>query len=378
MNATPALMSPGPLAMHAPDGLFSLRINLLFAALVVLTLIAAVRFLTRRGEQRRLPPTMGIMAAFIFAAQMANFPIAAGVSGHLLGGTLAAILLGPWAATLIMAVVIFFQALLGDGGLTALGPNIFNMGLLGTFGGYFIFLVARNGSRQPARIVSAAAFAAWCAVTLASAAVSLQLAASGAATLQHVLPPMVGVHMLIGVGEAFITAAALAFVLRTQPHLVYGTSISRSERGGAVTRFGVAACLLVCLAIGLAAAPVPAFWSAPDGLEYVGQQQGFLARESGPQQSDPQQSGSQQSEPEAQARVGRADETRQPGDETTIQPPPFAADQPVQSPAWLTLARTSLAGGLGTLAMFAGSLLLGHVLTRRSRLERALARTAPQ
>jgi cobalt/nickel transport system permease protein len=375
MNALPASMSLGVLALHAPDGLFSLRVNLLFAALVLPALIGAARALARRGEHR-LPPVMGIMAAFIFAAQMANFPIAAGVSGHLLGGTLAAILLGPWAATLIMAAVIFFQALLGDGGITALGPNIFNMGLLGTFGGYVIFLAARGGSQRPARIVSAAAFAAWCAVTLASVAVSVQLAVSGAASLQRVLPAMMGVHMLIGVGEALITAAAVAFVLKTRPDLVYGISASRASMGGPITRFGLAACLLVCLTIGLSAAPVPAFWSAPDGLEYVGQQQGFLPSESEPRKSEPRKSEPRKSEPEAPARASIEEQgneaRREQGNGATVQQSHSAVGEREGSPAWLTLAGTSLAGGLGTLAMFAGSMLVGHALTRRSRLDRAL------
>jgi cobalt/nickel transport system permease protein len=340
--AAPTLMTSAVLALHAPDGLFSVRVNVVFAAVVLAALIGAARLLAR-GAAHRLPPVMGIMAAFIFAAQMANFPIAAGVSGHLLGGTLAAILLGPWAATLVMAAVIFFQALLGDGGFTALGPNIFNMGLLGTFGGYLIFLALRGGTQRPARIVSAAAFAAWSAVVLASIAVSVQLAVSGAATLQRVLPAMLGVHMLIGIGEAFITAAALAFVLKTRPELIYGLSSSRDVAGGSFTRVGLAACLIACLTIGLAAAPVPAFWSAPDGLEFVGQQQGFL-----PSGSEPGKS-----EPEAQAR---------PNGESTS----------AWGVAWLNLAGASLVGVLGTLVMFAGSLLVGHVLTRCSPLDRAL------
>ena len=268
------------------------------------------------------------MAAFIFAAQMANFPVAAGVSGHLLGGTLAAILLGPWAATLIMGVVIFFQALLGDGGLTALGPNIFNMGIVGTFGGYLIFLAVRAGSQQPSRVVAAGAFAAWCAVSLASVAISIQLALSGTAALQRVLPAMLGIHMLIGVGELITPPLGI----RAQDAAGFGLWFVQLARVcGSITRFGLArACLYA--ALGLAAGPVPAYLSAPDGFEYVGRQQGFLPEEF--------------EAPESEAHASE--------------------------PTEVSVAATSLAGGLGTLAMFAGSLLVGHVLTRRSRLERAL------
>ena len=115
------------LALHASDGLFSISVNGVFAVVVIAVLAVALRRLALR-QDHRLAPGMGVMAAFVFAAQMVNFPIGSVTTGHLLGGTLAAILLGPWAATVVMTVVILFQALLGDGGTSTLGPNIFNMG----------------------------------------------------------------------------------------------------------------------------------------------------------------------------------------------------------------------------------------------------------
>ncbi len=265
------------LALHAPDGLFSLPVNLLFAAAVVLLLAAAVVQL-RRGQDHRLVPVMGIMAAFVFAGQMVNFPVAAGTTGHLLGGVLAAVLLGPWAASLVLATVVFFQALLGDGGLTALGPNIFNMGVIGTFFGYYIYRAALAGAvHKPARIVAATFFAAWSAVVLASIVVSLQLAASGTAALRHVLLPLVGVHALIGVGEAIITAFVIAFVLKTRPELIYDRrpGPEQPRPGRATVAFGLSAALCVALFLSL----LPSLWDYPDGLEYIGAEHGFVAEE---------------------------------------------------------------------------------------------------
>jgi len=160
------------------------------------------------------------MAAFVFAAQMINFPVAGGTSGHLLGGALAAILLGPWAATLIMTTVIAAQCLIfRDGGLAVLGANIFNMGILGSIVGCAVFrgIIALGGKRWR----GPAAFAAgWISVMLAALATSLQLALSATAAAKVVFPVMLGVHALIGVGEGVVTAAALASIAAVRPDLL--------------------------------------------------------------------------------------------------------------------------------------------------------------
>jgi cobalt/nickel transport system permease protein len=265
------------LAMHAADGLFSMPVNLVFAAVVVAWLAGAVASLSRRGDHR-LVPIMGIMAAFIFAGQMVNFPIASGTTGHLLGGTLAAILLGPWAGAVVMAVVVFFQALLGDGGITTLGPNIFNMGLIGTGFAYFLYrAVVGHALAQPARVVGASFFAAWLATVLASFFVSLQLAVSHTVSLTLALPAMVGTHMLIGIGEALITALVTAFVLKTRPDLLYGQRPTPAARrvGRPVIVLGLAGSLVVATALSL----LPTLWDFPDGLESVGMAQGFVCEE---------------------------------------------------------------------------------------------------
>jgi cobalt/nickel transport system permease protein len=171
-------------------------------------------------DERRVP-LLGVTAAFVFAAQMLNFPVAGGTSGHFLGAALAAILLGPWLACLTLAVVLGVQAFVfADGGITALGANVLNMGVIGALlvGGVM------HGARRlaPRHILPISAAGAWLAVMAGATATSLELAASGTVPLGTVLPAMLGTHALIGVGEAIVTAAAVSAVLSTRPDLVRG------------------------------------------------------------------------------------------------------------------------------------------------------------
>jgi cobalt/nickel transport system permease protein len=167
-------------------------------------------------------PLMGVMSAFIFAAQMLNFPVLAGTSGHLLGGALAAALLGPWAGAIVITCVLAVQCLIfQDGGLTALGANIFNMAIVGTVGGYFIYRLFAKIVGGAKGITAGVAVAAWSSVVLAAAACAFELGLSGTAPLKVVLPAMAGIHVLIGIGEAVISCLVIAFVLKTRPDLVY-------------------------------------------------------------------------------------------------------------------------------------------------------------
>ena len=182
-----------------------------------------------RVVKDRLIPLMGVMAAFIFAAQMLNFPVMTGTSGHLLGGVLAAVLLGPYAGAVVITVVLIVQCLVfQDGGLTALGANILNMGLIGTIAAYYVFklllmIIGKQG------LLAAVAVAAWLSVVLASAACALELAISGTSPIAIALPAMTGVHALIGLGEAVITVLIVGFVLRTRPDLLYGMNPRPAE-----------------------------------------------------------------------------------------------------------------------------------------------------
>jgi len=222
-----ALISAGlpealaPLDLHAPDGFFSVPIALLMWVIAIVAIAISVQRAGRSFDERAIP-LMGVTAAFIFAAQMINFPVLGGTSGHLLGAVLAAILLGPWAGTLVMTSVIAVQSLLfQDGGLLAMGANIVNMGLIGTIGGYAIYRTAARvlGGEERGRL-PAAAVAAWAAVMIGAAAVSYELAISGTTTLVVVLPAMLGTHALIGIGEALITVGALALIKSARPDLL--------------------------------------------------------------------------------------------------------------------------------------------------------------
>jgi cobalt/nickel transport system permease protein len=252
-----------PPALHIPDGFLNLPISLLFWLLTIGLVGLALRRSRNLSEQQL--PLMGVMAAFIFAAQMINFPVLGGTSGHLLGGALAAITLGPWGAMLVMTSVIGVQALLfQDGGLLAMGANIFNMGLLTAIIGYGLYRMLSQRSER-LRLVGAG-LGAWLSVIAGALLTALQLWLSGTSPLQIVMPAMLGIHMLIGIGEALITVAALAFILRTRPDLL-DDSAHQGGRGWIVGG-GVAALAVVLLA--------PFASADPDGLERVAEDLGFL------------------------------------------------------------------------------------------------------
>jgi cobalt/nickel transport system permease protein len=259
-------MNYSPAAMHLPDGFLSLVISIL-CWVVTVGLVGLSIKRTERTLGERQVPLMGIMAAFIFAAQMINFPIPGGTSGHLLGGTLAAITLGPWAGMLVMTAVISVQALLfQDGGLLVMGANILNMGLLTVMVGYGLYrpLIGRS---QNLRLVIIG-LAAWISIITGALFTSLELWLSGTARLEIVLPAMLGWHTIIGLGEALITVAAIAFILRTRPDLLGEGSPSTS--GG---RGWILVGILVSLAVVLAA---PLASSDPDGLNRVATDLGFI------------------------------------------------------------------------------------------------------
>lgn len=260
------LYSPAP--MHIPDGFLSLVVSIICWVITVAVLAVAISRLNKTFNERQIP-LMGVMAAFIFAAQMINFPVAGGTSGHLLGGTLAAIFLGPWPGMLVMTAVIAVQGLLfQDGGLLAMGANILNMGLLAVAVGYGLYRPVQGRGRA-ARLVVAGG-AAWFSVMTAALATSIQLWLSGTAKLQIVVPAMLGIHALIGLGEALITVAALAFILRVRPDLVEGGESPKGGFGWIVVGLGIA--LVVTVLSPLASAN-------PDGLERVAINMGFTGQE---------------------------------------------------------------------------------------------------
>jgi cobalt/nickel transport system permease protein len=212
------------LAMHMSDGLLSAPVSALFGVVAVVGVtVAAVG--ARRDLDERMAPMAGLVAAFIFATQMLNFPVLPGVSGHLLGGALAAILVGPWAGALCVTIVLVLQSLVfADGGLTALGANVTNMALIGTVAGYLVAVALRPLARRGrVGLVGVAFVAAFVNVVLASLGFVLEFALGGdpAFSLAGMAGAVVGVHCLIGIGEGVITALTVGAVAAVRPDLVY-------------------------------------------------------------------------------------------------------------------------------------------------------------
>ena len=204
--------------MHIPDGFLSTQVALACAVPAAAAVGIGLRQANRTLDERRVP-LLGVTAAFVFAAQMLNFPVAGGTSGHFLGAALAAILLGPWLACLALAVVLGVQAFVfADGGLTALGANVFNMGVAGALVVGGLMHVANK--LAPKQILPIAAVGAWLAVMTGAALTALELALSGTVPLGTALPAMLGTHLLIAAGEAVITVAAVSAVLSTRPDLL--------------------------------------------------------------------------------------------------------------------------------------------------------------
>jgi len=211
--------------MHIPDGFIDIPTSVAFAGLAATGVAISLKG-AKSTLDEKTAPLAGLTATFIFAVQMLNFPVAAGTSGHLLGGALAAVLVGPWAASLALTVVLLMQGLLfADGGLTALGLNVFNMSLIGVWVGYLIFTLVKKFLPKNKSSISIAAFlAGLISVPFAAAGFVLQYAIGGTATfsISQVLTAMLGTHFLIGIGEGVITALAVGAVMASRSDLVYG------------------------------------------------------------------------------------------------------------------------------------------------------------
>ncbi len=257
--------SPTPL--HIPDGFLSVIVSAICWVVTIITLGFAISK-TNKALGERQVPLMGVMAAFIFAAQMINFPVLGGTSGHLLGGALAAIVLGPWAAMLVMTAVVAVQGLLfQDGGLLVMGANILNMGLVTAAIGYGLYRSAATQSKNVKLAV--AGVAAWLSVVAGALLTSFQLWLSGTSQLQVVIPAMLGVHAFIGLGEAIVTVAALAFIFQTRPDLLAEGSESAKGSRGWVWAGGLITLVVVLLS--------PLASADPDGLNRVAMDLGFIA-----------------------------------------------------------------------------------------------------
>ncbi|HUF97706.1 MAG TPA: energy-coupling factor ABC transporter permease [Ilumatobacter sp.] len=269
------------IGLHAPDGFLEPDVAIA-TAIIAFAAVAFTLRVTNRELSDKQVPLAGIAAAFIFAAQMFNFPVASGTTGHLLGGSLAAILLGPSAGALVVTVVVIVQALVfADGGLTALGYNTLNMAIIPAFGGWALFQLFRKVlPKNTSGVIGATALASGLTVVLAAVAFSLQwlFGASAPVPFDTVFGAMVGVHLLIGIGEAVISGLAVGAVLAARPDLVAGAADLSIAQLADRRRIGARAFALGGLLTAIFFAVVVSQFagSSPDGLERVAVDEGFI------------------------------------------------------------------------------------------------------
>jgi len=255
--------------MHIPDGFLSVLLSIVLWVISVVLIGIALRKTGQTIGERQVP-LMGVLAAAIFAGQMLNFSVTGGTSGHLLGAAIAAILLGPWPAVLVMTSVVAVQALLfQDGGILALGANLFNMAIIGPFVAYALFtLLMKLFKKQTWGLFVAGFVAAWSSIFIASLACALQLALSGTSPANIAVPAMGAIHALIGIGEGLITIGALAFIFAARKDLLKADANKPARNIGVVVGGLLISLVLVVLS--------PLASSHPDGLEWVAEKHGFI------------------------------------------------------------------------------------------------------
>jgi len=315
--------------MHIPDGFLDSKTAVAAAVLAATGLGVALRQARLHLPPRRVP-LLGLAAAFVFAAQMINFPVAGGTSGHLIGAVLAAVLLGPSAAVIVISAVLIVQCLMfADGGISALGANIFNMGVIGGVGGWAIYRVVSRLVKGLFGCVVAATFAAWCSTVMASIACAGELAVSRTVRWSVALPAMAGVHMLIGIGEGLITALVLVAIARARPELLQpDEAAGRTRSYGTVVAYGG----VIALGLALFVSPLASRW--PDGLDRTAEVLGFKEKAVAP-----------------------------------IVPAPIP-DYKMPGMHWSTLG-TSIAGAVGTVVVFALAWLFARALVPKGKPDRA-------
>lgn len=263
-------MLPGKLFMHIPDGFLSIPVSIMLWIVSIVVIGIALRKTSKQLSEKEIP-LMGILAAAIFAGQMLNFSVTGGTSGHLLGAALATILLGPWAAILVMTSVVSIQALVfQDGGLIALGANLFNMAVIGVFVSYAVLTAIKKIIKnEKTALFSGAVVSAWFAIVIASLGCALELALSGTSPANIAITAMASIHALIGVGEALITLGAVSFVYAARKDLLILGSASKATNKGILIGGALITLILAILS--------PLASSHPDGLEWVAEKQGFLS-----------------------------------------------------------------------------------------------------
>jgi len=263
-------MLPTKLLMHIPDGFIGIPLSIVLWIISVVVITIALRKTNKQLGDREIP-LMGVLAAAIFAGQMLNFSITGGTSGHLLGAALAVILVGPWAAVIVMTCVVSMQAIIfQDGGLIALGANLFNMAIVGVFVSYAIFtIVKKEVKAERSRWMISSGLAAWFSILVTSLACALELVISGTSPANLAVPAMAGIHALIGIGEALITIGAVSYILASRRELLINEQSTQKTSKGILIGGGLITLILATLS--------PLASNHPDGLEWVAERLGFLS-----------------------------------------------------------------------------------------------------
>ncbi len=262
------LHSPAP--MHIPDGFLSLAVSLFFWLVSILVISLALKNFNKELDDKKIP-LMGILAAAIFAGQMLNFSVTGGTSGHLLGAALATILVGPWSAVIVMTAVVSTQAIIfQDGGILALGANLFNMAVVGVAVSYgFYQIVQKLAKGKSWGIITGSVLASWASIFIASLSAAIMLALSGTSPANIAIPAMAAIHAIIGIGEALITLGAVSFLVVTRKDLF--SQVNESQTSSKSMLLGG---VLLTLVLAIFS---PMASSHPDGLEWVAEQNGFLS-----------------------------------------------------------------------------------------------------
>ena len=257
--------------MHIPDGFLEPKVWVSLTAVSAAAVAFASKKVSKNLDEKKVP-LMGVIAAFVFAAQMVNFPVGGGTSGHLMGGVLIATIMGPFAALLMISTVLIIQALLfQDGGITALGANIFNMGIVGAGLGYLTF---KGLNRVTGNLNFAVFTASWLSVVTAAGIAAAELSISGVIPISVSLPAMTGVHAIIGIGEGAITIAALWLISGVSKDVFYGVQTVEASK---VQRRPIP-WILLAVSMSVAVFIAPFASEFPDGLEKVAESLGFLKR----------------------------------------------------------------------------------------------------
>ncbi len=219
--------------MHIPDGLLDpITTTVLWIVTIVIMILGYFRMgkMFEKEDSEKMIPYIGVLAAVIFAFQFVNYPVPGGTSGHLVGGTLVAIILGPWASVIVLFLILVIQSLFGDGGITALGPNAFNMGIIGGIVGFYIVVLLvklfnKTSLKKELKVTIATAIGSYIAIVLASFICGIEIGIGGAIPIEIAIPAMVFWHLIIGIGEAIISALIVFYIYKTKPDFILTESI---------------------------------------------------------------------------------------------------------------------------------------------------------